>query len=246
MSFQPNPRARKRARLSSPNGQSDEEDLASTKEQAHLPTLTLENNERMEMSVDNKLVFEPTTKATSTNCHGRTPNSTNHSNGQMPTPPLTVSAPTPIPLDPATKTAQIIAQIKERAYAKTHCSPEVTPLEFIDDLDDSDDDFLPVLPFVTKPARYDIYPAYLSVKEVKYFLFLQLERQHLSRCCAGRCIQMHFSLFVTKSFSDLVIVEFQFLLRTFKRVTVKEVPFAPESCRGSHRKREKDGYMRSF
>jgi len=46
----------------------------------------------------------------------------------------------PIPLDPASKTAQIIAQIKERAYAKAHSSPEVTPLDFNDDLDDSSDD----------------------------------------------------------------------------------------------------------
>ena len=140
-----------------PSSQSDEEDLASVNEQAHLPKLTLENNGSMEISADNNLVSEPTTKATSTNCHSRTPNSTSHSTGQMLTPPLTVSAPMPTPLDPATKTAQIIAQIKERAYAKTQSSPEVAPLEFVDDLDDSDDDFLlPVLPFVTQPARYDI------------------------------------------------------------------------------------------
>ena len=130
------------------------------KEQAHLPTLNLEKNESMEICEDNNLVLEPKTKATSTNCH----------NGQIPTPPLTISAPTPIPLDPATKTAQIIAQIKERAYAKTHCSPKVDPLEFDDDLDDSDGDFLPVLPFVTKPARYDII-SYLSDKEVNFFFF---------------------------------------------------------------------------
>ena len=137
------------------------------KEQALLPTPTLESDESMEISADNNLVSESTTKATSTNCHSRTPNSTSHSTGQMLTPPLTVSAPTPIPLDPATKTAQIIAQIKERAYAKTHSSPEVAPLEFIDELDDSDDDFLlPVLPFVTKPARYDIVslPTYQTSK----------------------------------------------------------------------------------
>ena len=139
-----------------PSSQSDEEDLASMKKQEHLPTFTLENNEGMVISTDNNLVPKPTRKATSTNCLSRTPNSTSHSASQMPTPPLTVSAPAPIPLDPATKTAQIIAQIKERAYAKTHCSPEVTPLEFIDDLDDSDDDFLPVLPFDSKSARYDI------------------------------------------------------------------------------------------
>lgn len=133
------------------------------KKQAHLPTLALENNESMETR-DNNLV--------SASYHSRTPNSTSHSAGQMLTPPstvppLTVSAPTPIPLDPATKTAQIIAQIKERAYAKTHSSPEVVPLEFIDDLDDSDDElFLPVLPFVTKPARYDIIslPTYQTKK----------------------------------------------------------------------------------
>jgi hypothetical protein len=142
------------------------------KEQAS--TLTLENHESMEICVDNK----PTTKATSTDCHSRTPNSTIHSTSQIPTPPLTVSAPTPTPLDPATKTAQIIAQIKERAYAKTRCSPEVAPLEFTDDLDDSDDDFLPVLPFVTKTARYDNIN-YLSDKEMKYVFHLQLQRQHL-------------------------------------------------------------------
>ena len=141
-----------------PSNQSEEVDLASMKEQAHLPTLNLEKNESMAICEDNNLVLEPKTKATSTNCH----------NGQIPTPPLTISAPTPIPLDPATKTAQIIAQIKERAYAKTHCSPKVDPLEFDDDLDDSDGDFLPVLPFVTKPARYDII-SYLSDKEVNFF-----------------------------------------------------------------------------
>jgi hypothetical protein len=178
ISSQPNPRSRKKARLSSPEdsfqvgslvptSQSDEEDLASMKEQAQLPTPTLENDKDMDLSLeptldndedmnissDNSLFSEPTSKAKSTNYHSRTPNSTSHSTGQMLTPPLTVSAPTPIPLDPATKTAQIIAQIKERAYAKTHSSPEVAPLEFIDDLDESDDDFLPVLPLVTKPAR---------------------------------------------------------------------------------------------
>ena len=173
-----------------PTSQSDEEDLAPIKGQAQLPTPTLEGNENMDVSEDDSLFCEPTTKATSTNCHTRTPNSinqnmdvseddslfsepttkatstnchtktpnsTNHPTGQMLTPPLTVSLPTPIPLDPATKTAQIIAQIKERAYAKTHSSPEVAPLEFIDDLEDSDDDFLlPVLPLVTKPARCDL------------------------------------------------------------------------------------------
>ena len=126
------------------------------KVQAYLPTLTLENNESMETRNDNLV---------SARCHSRTPNSTSHSAGQMLTPPLTVSAPTPIPLDPATKTAQIIAQIKERAYGKTHSSPEVVPLEFIDGLDDSDDElYLPVLPLVTKPSRYDIMslPTYLT------------------------------------------------------------------------------------
>ena len=130
------------------------------KEQTHLPTLAREN-ESMEISVDKNLISEPTTKATSTSCHSKTPIVTSHSSGQMLTPPSTdrsFSASTPIPLDPATKTAQIIAQIKERAYARTRSSPEVAPLEFNDDLDDSSDDgsFLPVLPFVTKPARYDI------------------------------------------------------------------------------------------
>jgi hypothetical protein len=87
--------------------------------QEQASTLTLENHESMEICVDNK----PTTnlKATSADFHSRTPNSTIHSTSQIPTPPLTVSAPTPIPLDPATKTAQIIAQIKEKAYAKTRC-----------------------------------------------------------------------------------------------------------------------------
>lgn len=123
--------------------------------------VTLENNESMEICVDNNLVPEPTTKAISSNCHIKTPNATIHSTSQMPTPPLTVSAPTPIPLDPATKTAQIIAQIKERAYAKTHSSPEVAPLEFIDDLDDSDDDdFFPAL-----PTRYDIISSCLLIRQ---------------------------------------------------------------------------------
>jgi hypothetical protein len=64
----------------------------------------------------------------------------------MPTPPLTVSTPMQVPLDPATKAAQTIAQIKKRAYAETDSSPEVAPVEFNDDLDDdSDDDFPPVL-----------------------------------------------------------------------------------------------------
>ena len=98
------------------------------KGQVQLPTPTVENDEDMEVSSDNSLFSEPTTKATSTNCHSRTPNSTIHLTSQMPTLPLTVVAPAPILLDPATKTAQIIAQIKERANAKTHCSPEVAPL----------------------------------------------------------------------------------------------------------------------
>jgi hypothetical protein len=155
--LQSNLKSRKKARLSSPedfsrvgslvpSSQSDEENLASMKEQAHLPTLTLENNESMEINANNDLIYEFTTKATSPNCQMLTP-LTDHS----------FSAPTPILLDPATNTVQIIAQIKERAYAKIHSSPEVAP-EFNDDLDDSSDDdsFLPVLPFVTKPARYDI------------------------------------------------------------------------------------------
>ena len=61
----------------------------------------------------------------------------------------------PIPLDPATKTAQIIAQIKERAYAKTHC----------------DDDLLPVLPFVTKPITYDIIPFLIIRQRFDMFFF---------------------------------------------------------------------------
>ena len=249
ISFQRNSRSRKRARLSPPEdsfqvdflvprSQSDEEDFASMKEQAQLPTPTPENDEDMDVSSDNSLFSEPTTKATSTNCHSRTPNSTIHSTSQMPTPPLTVSAPAPILLDPAAKTAQIIAQIKERAYAKTHCSPEIAPLEFTDDLDDSDDDFLPVLPFATKPARY-VNICYLSDKEMKYVFLLQLQRKHLGSCCVGRYIyQTCFSLFITKSFCDLVIVEFQSLLRTFKRITLKEMSYATKSHQGSHRKRE--------
>ena len=218
------------------------------KEQAQLQILTLENNENMDVSADNNLFSEPTTKATtSMNCHSRTPNFTSHSTGQMLTPPLTVSAPTPIPLDPATKTAQIIAQIKERAYAKVHSSPEVTPLEFIDDLDDSDDDFLlPVLPIATKPARYDYYLAYLSDKEVIY-IYLQLQRQLLGNSCVGRYIyQTHFSLSITKSFSDLFIVEFQFLFGTLKRITLEKATFASECYQGSHGKSEKDCLIRSF
>lgn len=163
-----NPKSRKKARLSPPgdsfrvgslvpSSQSDEENLAFMKEQAHLPTHARGKIESMEMSVDKNLISEPTTKATSTSCCSKTPISTGHSTGQMLSPPLTdcsFSAPTPTPLDPATKTAQIIAQIKERAYARIHSSPEVAPLEFNDDLDDSSDDdsFLPVLPFVTKPS----------------------------------------------------------------------------------------------
>jgi len=132
------------------------------KEQAHPPTLTRENNESMEISDDNNSISGPTTKVTSTSCHSRTPNSTSDSTSQMLTPPSmdhSFSVPTPLPSDPATKTAQIIAQIKARAYAKTQSSPEVAPLEFNDDLDDSSDgdSFLPVLPFVTKPVRYDIH-----------------------------------------------------------------------------------------
>ena len=127
-------------------------------EQTQRPTLTQES---LELSADNNLISERTIKATPTNCHNTTPIFTSHLTGQMLIPPLTdpsFSAPTPFPLDPATKTAQIIAQIKERAFAKTQSSPEVAPLEFNDDLDDSSDDdsFLPVLPFVTKPVRYDI------------------------------------------------------------------------------------------
>jgi hypothetical protein len=131
------------------------------KEQLYPLLLTRENNESMETSADNKSISEPTSVATSSNCHNRTPNTTSHSTAQILTPPLTedsFSARTPFPIDPATKTAQIVAQIKARAYAKTQSSPEAAPLEFNDDLDDDSDDnsFLPVLPFVTKPVRYVI------------------------------------------------------------------------------------------
>ena len=216
------------------------------KGQVQLPTPTVENDEDMEVSSDNSYFSEPTTKATSTNCHSRTPNSTIHLTSQMPTPPLTVVAPAPILLDPATKTAQIIAQIKERAYAKTHCSPEVAPLEFIDDLDDSEDDFLPILPFATQPARYDII-CYLSDEEMKYVFLSQLQRQHLGNCCVGRYIyQTHFSLFVTKSSSGLVIIEFQCLIRTFKRITLKNVSFATKSCQDRTGKGNKTVACASF
>ena len=79
----------------------------------------------------------------------------------MTTPPLTVSAPVPIPLDPAIKTAQIIAQIKERADAKTHC----------------DDDLLPVLPFVTKPTTYDIIP-FLIIRQRFDMLFISSSKSN--------------------------------------------------------------------
>ncbi|EDR08791.1 uncharacterized protein LACBIDRAFT_296212 [Laccaria bicolor S238N-H82] len=79
--------------------------------------------------------------------------------GHIPTPPYTdrhsndaPMPPSPIALDPATKAAQIIADIKARAYAATLLSPESTPsLEFKDELSDSSDDEM--LPFVPVPAK---------------------------------------------------------------------------------------------
>ena len=154
-----------------PSSQSDEDDFM--EKQTHLPSAR-ENNGTMEISADNSSISEPTTRATFTNCHSRTPNSASNPTSEMLTPPLTdhsSSAPTPLPLDPATKTAQIIAQIKERAYAKIQSSPEVAPLEFNDDLDESSDDdsFLPALRFVTKPVRYDNIFLPIGQMNEKYF-----------------------------------------------------------------------------
>jgi len=83
--------------------------------------------------------------------------------GHIPTPPYTdrhsddvTMPPTPIALDPATKAAQIIADIKARAYAATLLSPESSPsLEFKDELSDSsDDEMLPFVPVPVKGKRY--------------------------------------------------------------------------------------------
>lgn len=64
--------------------------------------------------------------------------------------------PTPIALDPVTKAARIIADIKARAYAATLLSPESSPsLEFKDELSDSsDDEMLPFVPVPVKGKRY--------------------------------------------------------------------------------------------
>ena len=79
--------------------------------------------------------------------------------GHIPTPPYTggtTMPPTPIALDSTTKAAQIIADIKARAYAATLLSPESSPsLEFKDELSDSsDDEMLPFVPVPVKGKRY--------------------------------------------------------------------------------------------
>ena len=134
--------------------------------------LTRENNESVESSPDINTIPEPTkTQAISSNCHSRTPNPTSHSTSQMLSPSTIHSFSAPLlPLDPTTKTAQIIAQIKERAYAEIQSSPDIAPLEFNDDLDESSDEdsFLPVLPFVTKPIRYDIISLSIRPRSDKY------------------------------------------------------------------------------
>ncbi|PPQ63491.1 hypothetical protein CVT24_005148, partial [Panaeolus cyanescens] len=47
---------------------------------------------------------------------------------------------TPVALDATAKTAQIIEKIKQRAYAAVHSSPEPTPVEFKEELDDDSDE----------------------------------------------------------------------------------------------------------
>ena len=60
--------------------------------------------------------------------------------------------PTPIALDPTTKAAQIITDIKARAYVAALLSPETSPsFEFKDELSDSSDDEM--LPFVLVPGK---------------------------------------------------------------------------------------------
>ncbi|KAF9012393.1 hypothetical protein BDQ17DRAFT_1343807 [Cyathus striatus] len=72
----------------------------------------------------------------------------------IPTPPLTDAAsddflyaapPSPVALDSATKTAKLIAEIREQAFAKFSSSPEQLQLLDLSDLDDSSDDDLPPL-----------------------------------------------------------------------------------------------------
>ncbi|KAF8161155.1 hypothetical protein B0H34DRAFT_795986 [Crassisporium funariophilum] len=74
---------------------------------------------------------------------------------QLRTPPLTghqSMPPTPVALNPTTKTAQIIAQIKARAYAQIVSSPEPAALEFDDELEESSDEeaILPAVPLASK------------------------------------------------------------------------------------------------
>ena len=206
------------------------------REQAQLPTPAVENDKDMDVSSDNSLFSEPTTKATSTNYHSRTPNSTIHSTSQMPTPPLTVVAPAPILLDPVTKTAQIIAQIKERANAKLTAVLKSLLLNSLTILTTAKTISCPFYLSLPNRPGVTLYATY-QTKKGNMFFFSSSKDNTLSTAVFEDAIRRS-SLFITKSFSGLVIVEFQSLIRNFKRIALKKMSFATKSCQGSHRKRE--------
>ncbi|KAJ3511744.1 hypothetical protein NLJ89_g3917 [Agrocybe chaxingu] len=168
---QPNPQQRKKARLSSPiessestatelvpSSQSDEEELASTAAQTNghsivlsrpkqvlPPTPDQDDGESMCMDVDVPITIASPPDTPSTSKQPAREGSRTFD--QIITPPpsdLPSMPPTPVALDQATKTAQIIADIKARAYAKNLSSPEPAPLEFNETLDSSDDDLEPL------------------------------------------------------------------------------------------------------
>ncbi|CAA7259137.1 unnamed protein product [Cyclocybe aegerita] len=176
----PNPQQRKKARLSSPvesskstatelvpSSQSDEEELASTTAQMNghsivisqakqvlPPTPDQDDGESMYMDVDEPITIASTPDALSTSKQPAREDSRTFD--QIMTPPpsdLPSMPPTPVALDQATKTAQIIADIKARAYAKSVSSPEPAPLEFNETLDSSDDDLEPLELFVQRKHK---------------------------------------------------------------------------------------------
>lgn len=63
---------------------------------------------------------------------------------------------TPVALDATAKTAQIIEQIKQRAYAAVHSSPEPAALEFQETLDDNSDEEDVPFPLMTTTRVYVI------------------------------------------------------------------------------------------
>lgn len=173
-----NPKSQKRARLSTaedpelselliPSSQSDEEEVSIFNDSPKLKTNAADNNypalhtprsltpERDidAMQIDNSACesLNPLDLPSSPVVEGPSSQQGSEPFDQMMTPPpsdLPSVHSTPVALNPASKTAQIIADIKARAYAQATSSPENVPLEMVEPSDSSsdEDDFLPILP----------------------------------------------------------------------------------------------------